>query len=114
MQRLNVAIDRQESWYEMPVVRVSEARVKQGLEAQFLQALRELVATFPEQHAGMEQHEILVDCSDPRRVVYVSRWRDRSALVEYAGVGWETDPVTFPDEQEMLEGAISLRHFDVL
>lgn len=73
--------------------------------------MREFVRTFPETYDGLEGHEVLVDADDPQRVQYVSRWRDEQALVNYAGAGWRTDPVTFPDEDEYLQRPLTLRHF---
>lgn len=92
-------------------MRVSEARVKDGLEDEFLGRLRDLVADFPDTYAGLLRQEILVDQADARRVQYVSVWRDEDALVAYAGDGWRTDPVTFPDEEHYLSVPLALRHF---
>ncbi|WP_169847049.1 hypothetical protein [Rhodococcus rhodnii] len=47
----------------------------------------------------------------PCRVQYVSAWRDEESLVGYAGPGWRTDAVTFPDEEQMLAQPLTLRHF---
>lgn len=74
-------------------------------------ALRELVQTFPERFDGLIRHEILIDRDDRRRVQYVSVWRDDAALIGYAGAGWRTDAVTFPDEQSLLAQPLTLRHF---
>ncbi len=93
------------------IVRVSEALVRVGLEDEFMVALRELVQTFPERFDGLIRHEILVDQTDARRVQYVSVWRDEAALIGYAGAGWRTDAVTFPDEEALLAKPLTLRHF---
>ena len=93
------------------LTRVSEALVKPGREQEFVARVRELVAGFPETYEGLLGHEVLVDLDDPRRVRYVSRWRDEQALASYAGPGWRTDPVTFPDEDEYLLRPLALRHF---
>jgi heme-degrading monooxygenase HmoA len=93
------------------LTRVSEALVKPGLEQEFVERVRDLVRTFPETYDGLEGHEVLVDLDDPRKVQYVSRWRDEQALENYAGAGWRTDPVTFPDEDQYLQRPLTLRHF---
>ncbi|MET9231390.1 antibiotic biosynthesis monooxygenase family protein [Lentzea sp. NPDC003310] len=93
------------------LTRVSEALVKPGREEEFVARVRELVAGFPTTYEGLLGHEVLVDLDDPRRVRYVSRWRDEQALEDYAGAGWRTDPVTFPDEDEYLLQPLTLRHF---
>ncbi|GHH49616.1 antibiotic biosynthesis monooxygenase family protein [Lentzea cavernae] len=93
------------------LTRVSEALVKPGREQEFVARVRELVSTFPETYDGLVGHEVLVDLDDPLRVRYVSRWRDERALENYAGAGWRTDPVTFPDEDEYLQRPLTLRHF---
>lgn len=93
------------------LTRVSEALVKPGREQEFVARVRDLVRTFPEIYDGLEGHEVLVDLDDPLKVQYVSRWRDEQALESYAGLGWRTDPVTFPDEDEYLQRPLTLRHF---
>ena len=93
------------------LTRVSEALVKPGREEEFVARVLELVRTFPETCDGFEGHEVLVDLDDPSRVRYVSRWRDEQALERYAGPGWRTDPVTFPDEDEYPRQPLTLRHF---
>lgn len=93
------------------IIRVSEARVREGMEAEFLIALRRLVETFPHRFDGLRDHEILINHEDPRRIRYVSRWRDERALAEYAGAEWATTPVTFPDEGRFLAGPLTLEHF---
>ncbi|NGY59640.1 antibiotic biosynthesis monooxygenase [Lentzea sp. NEAU-D13] len=93
------------------LTRVSEALVKPGRELEFVERVRDLVRTFPETYDGLEGHEVLVDLDDPLKVRYVSRWRDEQALENYAGPGWRTDPVTFPDEDEYLQRPLALRHF---
>jgi len=93
------------------LTRVSEALVKPGREQEFVAKVQALVSTFPDTHDGLVGHEVLVDLDDPRRVRYVSRWRDEQALENYAGAGWRTDPVTFPDEDEYLQRPLTLRHF---
>lgn len=93
------------------LTRVSEGLVKPGREREFVERVRDLVRTFPETYDGLEGHEVLVDLDDPLKVRYVSRWRDEQALENYAGPGWRTDPVTFPDEDEYLQRPLALRHF---
>lgn len=93
------------------ITRVSEAVAKPSTLDEFMSRLRELVAGFPARYGGLIDHEILVDLDDPCRVQYVSRWRDEDALIGYAGAGWRHDPVTFPDEQELLAQPLALRHF---
>jgi len=92
------------------IVRVSEAHVREGMEEEFLAVLRELVATFPGRYRGLLRHDVLVDLADPGRVQYVSEWVDESALVAYAGADWQTQLVTFPDEERFLRGPLVLRH----
>lgn len=98
----------------MSILRVSEVVVRESHYGEFMEALTELVATFPADHDGLEMHHILVDRSDRLRVAYISQWRDEAALIAYAGPMWESDPVTFPNEREMLAGPMTLRHFNVL
>jgi len=95
------------------IVRVSEAEVREGREAEFMALLSALVADFPARFEGLVRHEILVDQRDERRVQYTSTWADEEALVDYAGTGWRTSPVTFPGEGELLVRPLTLRHFDV-
>lgn len=85
--------------------------MKPGCEVEFMMRLRELVASFPDRFDGLIHHEILIDQDDPRRVQYVSTWRDDAALMAYAGTGWRTDPVTFPEEDVLLAHPLTLRHF---
>jgi quinol monooxygenase YgiN len=92
------------------IVRVSEAHVREGMEGEFLAALRELVTSFPGRYRGLLRHDVLVDLADPGRVQYVSEWADESALVAYAGVEWRTQPVTFPNEERFLRRPLVLRH----
>lgn len=96
------------------IVRVSEARVRPGMAEEFLTALTDLVASFPDTYAGLISHNVLVDRADPLRVQYVSRWADEASLVTYAGEEWATTPVTFPDEDRFLTGRLTLVHFDVI
>jgi len=86
--------------------------VRPGREREFVARVRALVRTFPATYDGLLAHEVLVDADDPRRVQYVSRWRDEQALATYAGPNWRTDPVTFPDEDDFLEKPLALRHFN--
>ena len=95
----------------MTIIRMSEAHVLPGRRAEFLEVLRQLVATFPETYEGLLSHEVLVDRADQMRVVYRSVWADEAALVAFAGPGWATDPVTFPDEDSYLQEPLVLRHF---
>ncbi|GAB3151482.1 hypothetical protein GCM10027058_17710 [Microbacterium neimengense] len=95
------------------ILRVSEAIVRAGAEQEFLDRLRELVADFPDRYHGLV-HEVLVDEAEPRRIQYVSAWRDDADLVAYAGTGWRTEPVTFPGEERYLEAPLALRHFRVV
>ncbi len=95
------------------ILRVSEALVAPDTRDEFLDRLRALVADFPAEHDGLVDHDVLVDLDDPLRVQYLSRWRDESALVAYAGPAWRTDPVTFPDEDRYLTEPLTLRHFTI-
>jgi heme-degrading monooxygenase HmoA len=99
-------------WSEDMIVRVSEAHVRDGLEEEFLARLRDLVSSFPDRYEGLVRHAVLVDLADPRRVQYVSEWADEAALVAFAGEGWRTDAVTFPDEDAYLTGPLVLRHHE--
>lgn len=92
------------------IVRVSEAHVRDGLEEEFLTRLRDLVSSFPDRYEGLVRHAVLVDLADPRRVQYVSEWVNEAALVAYAGEGWRTDAVTFPDEDAYLRQPLALSH----
>jgi quinol monooxygenase YgiN len=94
------------------IVRVSEAHVRDGLAQEFLGLLRDLVASFPARYRGLLRHDVLVDLADPSRVQYVSEWADEAALVAYAGEGWRSQPVTFPDEERFLQRPLELRHFE--
>lgn len=93
------------------ITRVSEAVVKPAKLEEFLARLHQLVAGFPSTYEGLIDHEVLIDLDEPMRVQYVSRWRDEDALVGYAGSGWRSTPVTFPDEQQLLARPLTLRHF---
>ncbi|UIN30350.1 putative quinol monooxygenase [Microbacterium binotii] len=95
------------------ILRVSEAIVRAGAEREFLARLHELVADFPDRHPGLVRHEVLVDEADPRRIQYVSAWRDEADLISYVGARWRTEPVTFPGEERYLEAPLGLRHFRV-
>lgn len=95
------------------IVRVSEALIRDDATAEFMARLRALVATFPDQFPGLERHEVLIDTTDERRVQYVSVWQDEDSLIAYAGCGWRTDPVTFPDEDRLLAEPLTLRHFQI-
>ena len=90
---------------------MSEARVRPDALTTFMTALARLVDDFPARYAGLLGHEVLVDLDDPHRVQYVSRWRDEDAVAAFAGAGWRTEPVTFPDEEAMLLQPLTLRHF---
>ena len=96
------------------IVRVSEARVRPDLADEFLAVLTELVASFPGTYAGLLGHDVLVDRADRLRIQYVSRWADEASLVAYAGEGWATTPVTFPNEERFLTGPLTLAHFHVV
>jgi hypothetical protein len=96
------------------IVRSSEALVKPDRREEFMRVLTDLVATFPDRYPGLESHAILVDRTDPNRVTYQSTWLDEDAVRGFAGSGWATDPVTFPDEDELLLEPLRLRHFDTV
>ena len=55
------------------ITRVSEALVRPGREQEFVERVRELVATFPATYEGLISHDVLVDLEEPQRVQYVSR-----------------------------------------
>ncbi|MBF4595749.1 antibiotic biosynthesis monooxygenase [Curtobacterium flaccumfaciens] len=93
------------------IVRVSAAYVRSGAEKEFTALLLTLVAGFPQRYPGLLSHEVLVDRHDPRRVQYVSTWSDEAALVDYAGENWQTDPVTFAEEEQLLTQPLTLHHY---
>jgi len=95
------------------ILRVSEAIVRAGAEQEFLARLHALVADFPDRYQGLLRHEVLVDEAEPRRIQYVSAWREDADLIAYAGALWRTEPVTFPGEEHYLESPLTLRHFRV-
>ena len=105
---------RIDSHYLDPVImRMCEANVRPERLDDFLVLLRDLVAGFPAAHDGMVSHDVLVDLGQPNRVQYVSRWRDESAITEFAGADWATSVVTFPDEESYLLEPLRLRHYTV-
>ncbi|MEO5920842.1 MAG: antibiotic biosynthesis monooxygenase [Pseudolysinimonas sp.] len=97
----------------MAIVRTSEVYIIDGKVPEFMAELHNLVATFPATYDGLEHHEVLVDRAEPRRLIYRSRWRDEAALVAFAGPDWETEPVRFPGEEDLLVDGMHLRHFAV-
>ena len=76
--------------------------------------LLNLVAEFPQRYPGLFRHEVLVDRADPLRVQYLSVWSDEAALVNYAGERWQSDPVTFPEEERFLAEPLALHHFETV
>ena len=94
------------------IVRTSEAWIAPGKRDEFMATLLDLVATFPDRYPGLESHLILVDRTDPDRVMYQSVWHDVDAVRGFAGDSWATEPVTFPGEAELLREPLRLRHFD--
>ena len=93
------------------IVRTSEARVIEGMEAAFLAKLLEVVADFPRDYPGLLSHDVLQDLGDPTRFMYVSRWRDEESVARFAGPRWRDEPVTFPDEDTFMAQPLTLRHF---
>lgn len=96
------------------IVRVSEARLHAGLQAEFMTLLVNMVAEFPQRYRGLVRHEVLIDRDDPLRVQYLSVWSDEAALVNYAGERWQSDPVTFPEEDRFLTHPLTLDHFETV
>jgi len=94
------------------IVRSSEAHIRDGKRDEFMATLVDLVATFPGRYPGLVSHSILIDRTDPDRVVYQSVWADQDAVRDFAGNDWATEPVTFPGEEELLREPLRLRHFD--
>jgi heme-degrading monooxygenase HmoA len=94
------------------IVRISEAWIAEGRREEFMATLHDLVATFPDRYPGMVSHAILIDRDDPDRVIYQSTWLDEESVAGYAGDDWETEPVTFDGEAELLREPLRLRHFD--
>ena len=92
------------------ITRISQARVRPERLDDFMAALLTLVTPFPERFDGLLDHEVLVDLDDPTVVLYLSRWRDEAAVAEFAGPAWRTDPVTFPGEEHLLLGPLTLSH----
>ena len=95
------------------IVRSSEAHIVEGRRDEFMATLVDLVATFPHRYPGLVEHHILIDRTDPDRVVYQSVWADEDAVRNFAGDAWAIEPVTFPGEDELLREPLRLRHFDV-
>lgn len=81
---------------------------------EFLTALTDLVASFPDTYAGLLGHDVLVDRAEPLRIQYVSRWADEASLIVYSGEGWATTPVKFPDEERFLTGPLTLQHYNTV
>lgn len=96
------------------IVRTSEAHVKPDRIEEFMEVLRDLVATFEHRYPGLRSHTILVDQTDPTRVVYQSTWLDEDSVRGFAGDDWATDAVTFPGEEELLQAPLVLRHFETV
>lgn len=46
-------------------------------------------------------------------LTYVSRWRDAAAVAAFAGPGWRTEPVMFPDEDRYLLEPLRVRHVEL-
>jgi quinol monooxygenase YgiN len=96
------------------IVRVSEAHLRVGLQEEFMTLLLNLVANFPQPYPGLLRHEVLIDRADPLRVQYLSVWSDEASLVNYAGERWQSEPVTFPEEDRYLAQPLTLHHFDTV
>jgi quinol monooxygenase YgiN len=94
------------------IVRSSEAHIRDGKREEFMATLVDLVATFAGRYPGLVGHSILIDSTDPDRVVYQSTWADQDAVRDFAGDAWATEPVTFAGEDELLREPLRLRHFE--
>ncbi|MEO8261654.1 MAG: antibiotic biosynthesis monooxygenase [Pseudolysinimonas sp.] len=94
------------------IVRTSEAWIAPGKRDEFMAILVDLVASFPDRYPGLESHRILIDRTDPDRVIYQSVWGDVDAVAGFAGDNWQTEAVTFPGEADLLREPLRLRHFD--
>lgn len=93
------------------IVRMSHARVRTGMEQEFLAKLHEVVAEYPRAYPGLVSHDILRDAADPCHFIYVSRWRDAEAVERFAGPRWRDEPVTFPHEDRFMAQPLELSHF---
>ncbi|MER7909108.1 MULTISPECIES: antibiotic biosynthesis monooxygenase [unclassified Streptomyces] len=91
------------------IIRVSEARVRPDRFEAFHDMIVSAVREFPARHPGLVDHEVLL--APPDALLYVSRWRDERALVEYAGEHWRDRPVVLPGEEEYLVEPLRVRHF---
>lgn len=96
------------------IVRTSEALVKPDRVDEFMEVLRDLVATFEHRYPGLRSHQILVDRADPTRVIYQSTWLDADSVRGFAGDDWATEAVTFPGEEDLLQQPLVLRHFETI
>ena len=94
------------------IVRSSEAWIAPGRRDEFMATLHDLVATFPARYPGLVSHAILIDRDDPDRVIYQSTWLDDESVAGFAGDDWQTEPVTFDGEADLLREPLRLRHFD--
>ena len=98
----------------MSILRQSEVIVRKDCYEGFMDALQGMVKDSPLRYDALEAHCIAVDRGSRLRVLYVTQWRDEAALKQYAGPRWETEPVTFPEEEHLLESPMRLRHFDLI
>ena len=96
------------------IVRISEAWIAPGKRDEFMAVLLDLVGTFPARFPGLESHAVLVDRDDPDRVIYQSIWLDEESVAGFAGDNWQTEPVTFDGEADLLREPLRLRHFDTI
>lgn len=53
------------------------------------------------------------DAGTVETLTYVSRWRDAAAVAAFAGPGWRTEPVMFPDEDRYLLEPLAVRHVEL-
>jgi hypothetical protein len=97
------------------ILRLSEAHVRRERLQEFLRVLGEEVRDYPDRHAGLLAHDVLVREDDEGPVVvYMSRWREAGDVERFAGPQWRSRPVVFPDEDVYLRRPLQLTHFEVL
>lgn len=95
------------------IIRSSTAEVLPGREESVQTAILDLVRGFPAAYPGLLGFDVLI--RDAGRVlIFLSHWRDEDAVAAFAGPRWDTDPVTFEDEEQYLSRPLQLEHYHVL
>lgn len=91
------------------IVRISEARVRAGMLAEF----RDFIVDGTREFAHLDGFlgaEILFS-EEASELAYISRWRDEAALERFAGSGWRIKSVMLPYQERFLVEPLRLRHF---